>query len=110
MFRNPAVSIVNYKTQPNEVLKSYMQDFKTDNINALPLLNSQNSPLSKYANFGINYENKYGADRVNPPESPVPVVVDPSIAAQTGDTYITYVLFVMFMLSSLIMLRQKSKR
>lgn len=62
MFNNSEV-ILDYIAEDYMVLAEYMKSFTKSGD--YPLVNNSNSPLNKYSNFLIDYENPNGAGRIN---------------------------------------------
>lgn len=55
--------IIDFVGQDYSILAMYLVAFEKDG--EYPLVNTKNSPLNKYSGYQIDYENPYGANRIN---------------------------------------------
>ena len=62
MFSDDAM-VVDFVGQDYSILAMYFAAFEKDG--EYPLVNTKNSPLSKLSGYQIDYENPYGANRIN---------------------------------------------
>lgn len=55
--------IIDFVGQDYSILAMYFASFKTEG--AYPVVRTANSPLNKFAGYQLDYENPYGANRIN---------------------------------------------
>ena len=62
MFRNNKM-IIDFIGQDYSILAMYFGAFEKEG--EYPLVNTKNSPLNKLSGYQLDYENPYGANRIN---------------------------------------------